>query len=260
MVKVREDMTGWKMWEHGIPDSRIIIISRTDDYIEPKSGRHHARYVCKCQCGNDKHLVITASKIKHGEIKSCGCLMVERSRDTNKKYNRYDLSGDYGIGWTVNTNKEFYFDLEDYDKIKEYGWREHNSCGRKYCPLVAYIDGKHVPMSHLLGRKQYDHIDRNPLNNRKSNFRIATKQENVWNSTIRCDNASGFIGVSWRKNDCKWTARININNESIFLGSFQEKEDAIKARLEAEAKYFGEFAPQRHLFEQYKINVETEDV
>lgn len=34
------------------------------------------------------------------------------------------------------------------------------------------------------------------------------------------------------------------------------KEDAIKIRLKVEAKYFGDFAPQKHLFEQYKINVE----
>ena len=37
-----------------------------------------------------------------------------------KKYNRYDLSGEYGIGWTTNTNHVFYFDLEDYEKIKDY--------------------------------------------------------------------------------------------------------------------------------------------
>lgn len=255
MVKVREDMTGWKMWEHGVPDSKIIVIGRVDDYIEPKSGRHHARYLCRCRCGSSKDIIAKASKVKHGEIKSCGCLMVEKSIEANRKYNKYDLSGDYGIGWTINTNKEFYFDLEDYDKIKDYGWSEHNSCGRKYRPLIAYIDQKHVLMSHLLGYKNYDHIDRNPLNNMKSNFRKATKQENVWNSSIRHNNTSGFIGVSWSKAEHKWKARINFNNEAIFLGSFKEKDAAIKARLEAEAKYFGEFAPQRHLFEEYNIKV-----
>ena len=45
-----------------------------------------------------------------------------RSSKCNKKYNKYDLSGEYGIGWTSNTNQEFYFDLEDYDKIKDYCW------------------------------------------------------------------------------------------------------------------------------------------
>ena len=40
-----------------------------------------------------------------------------------------------------------------------------------------------------------------------------------------------------------------MNNKTKYLGSFKNKEGAIKARLEAEAKYFGEFAPQKHLFE-----------
>lgn len=52
-----------------------------------------------------------------------------------------------------------------------------------------------------------------------------------------------------------------MNNKTKYLGSFKNKEGAIKARLEAEAKYFGEFAPQKHLFEQYgiKIDIVNED-
>ena len=42
------------------------------------------------------------------------------------------------------------------------------------------------------------------------------------------------------------------------LGYFNIKEDAIKTRLEAEAKYYGEFAPQRHLFEQYGITQQND--
>ena len=40
----------------------------------------------------------------------------------HKKYNTYDLTGEYGIGYT-SKDEEFYFDLEDYDKIKDYCWR-----------------------------------------------------------------------------------------------------------------------------------------
>ena len=38
-----------------------------------------------------------------------------------KKYNTYDLSGEYGIGYTTKGEK-FLFDLEDYEKIKDYCW------------------------------------------------------------------------------------------------------------------------------------------
>lgn len=47
--------------------------------------------------------------------------------------------------------------------------------------------------------------------------------------------------------------------EVIHLGYFDNKDDAIKARLYAEQKYFKEFAPQKHLYEQYGIIVENKD-
>ena len=55
------------------------------------------------------------------------------------------------------------------------------------------------------------------------------------------------------KRDGVWAARITVNKHRIHIGSFSNKEDAIVARLQAEAKYFGKFAPQRHLFEKYGI-------
>ena len=44
-----------------------------------------------------------------------------------------------------------------------------------------------------------------------------------------------------------------INRKGIFLGYYNNKDDAIKSRLTAEQKYFGRFAPQRDLFEKYSI-------
>ena len=56
----------------------------------------------------------------------------------------------------------------------------------------------------------------------------------------------------------KWSARIVFDNKNLYLGRYYNKEDAIKARLQAEAKYFGEFAPQQYLFKQYSIEIQTE--
>jgi hypothetical protein len=71
------------------------------------------------------------------------------------------------------------------------------------------------------------------------------------NINIQSNNTSGITGVYWNKE--KWNAIIIKNRKRIYLGSFINKDDAIKARLEAEKKYFGEFAPQKHLYEQYGI-------
>ena len=183
--------------------------------------------------------------------------LAEYNRAVKKKYNRYDLSGEYGIGWTTNTNKEFYFDIEDYEKIKNYCWVEDvGTTG--YHSIRARVPGenKKVIMHWvIMDEKWYDHIDRNPFNNKKNNLRKTTRSENNHNRSVSKNNTSGIIGVSWNKRNNNWRVRIMVDKSSIEVGQFMSKEDAIIARLQAEVKYFGEFAPQRHLFKQYKINV-----
>ena len=62
------------------------------------------------------------------------------------------------------------------------------------------------------------------------------------NKGIRSNNSSGVTGVGWSKKNNKWRARITLNNKEYHLGYFDDKNDAIKARKEAENKYFGEFS------------------
>ena len=44
-----------------------------------------------------------------------------------KKKNKYIIKNNYVIGFTNNTNKEFYFDLEDYDKVSQCSWSENDN-------------------------------------------------------------------------------------------------------------------------------------
>lgn len=78
-------------------------------------------------------------------------------------------------------------------------------------------------MHQFLGFKNYDHIDRNELNNRKYNLRPCTKSQNNINQPLRSDNASGIKGVSWSCRNQKWFAQITINYEHFFLGYFEKK-------------------------------------
>lgn len=255
MVKVREDMTGWNMWEHGVPDSMLTVVSRADDYISPK-GKHEAQWLCRCNCKDNKEIIVKGCAIKSGHTKSCGCLQLEigsKLRKTNKFIlNLQDDYGIYGIGYCTNTESIFYFDMEDYDKIKNYCWTEDKS-NENYHTVRATINGKRVRMHVFLGYKNYDHIDRNPLNNRKYNFRSATKKENRWNSSMSKRNTSGVIGVYWDKHKKQWFAEMKKDGKNIRFYKGNSKEDAIIARLKAEKEYYGEFAPQRHLFEQYGV-------
>lgn len=183
-------------------------------------------------------------------------MTMEKQHGKRKKYNKYDLSGEYGIGWASNTNEEFYFDLEDYDKIKNICWFVSSHSSTKILTGRDINSNKMVRMHTILGFSNYDHIDQNELNNRKNNLRPCTHMENCQNRRKRSDNTSGIIGVYFIKHSEKWTARISINGKSKNLGTFVDKEDAVKARLAAELKYYGNFAPQRHLFEKYGVKAD----
>ena len=59
---------------------------------------------------------------------------------------------------------------------------------------------------------------------------------------LQSNNKSGYPGVNWYKAYGKWRARIRLYNKEYHLGYFDDIKDAIKARKEAEKKYFGEYA------------------
>lgn len=250
MVKVREDLTGRQF-------GRLTVIEQAEDYIKP-NGNHEAKWLCECSCPEHNRIEVVGYSLKMGFTQSCGCIHKEQLSQRNKegrKYNIYDLTGEYGIGWTSNTNREFYFDLEDYNLIKDYCWLEHIDTKDGYCSLETTdpISRKTIRMHYLFGCKEYDHKDCNPLNNRRNNLRPATKSQNATNRSKQSNNTSGIVGVYWHKRDQTWEAGIGINNKYIHLGCFSNKIDAIKTRLKAEKEYFGEFAPQKRLYEKYGI-------
>lgn len=211
-----------------------------------------SRWWCECDCDN-KLVLINSAYLRDGTTQSCGCYNKEVVSRMKKKYNSYDLSGEYGVGLTCN-KEEFYFDLEDYDKIKNYCWR----IDRKGYVVSSVSDEAPVRMHRLLFNikddRIIDHINRNPSDNRKENLRITDNAHNRMNMSLMSTNTSGVTGVSFYKNENKWSAEIYCNNKHIHLGRFISFEDAVKARLEAEVKYYGEFAPQQHLYEQYGID------
>jgi hypothetical protein len=87
--------------------------------------------------------------------------------------------------------------------------------------------------------KVIDHINRNKKDNRLCNLRICDKSINAFNIGIKSNNTSGVTGVWFRKDTKKWVAEIKKNYKKISLGCYEKKEDAIKARKEAEIKIGG---------------------
>ena len=221
------DLTGQKF-------GRLTVIRKAENPSEA-----HIKWLCECECGN--FITTRGTSLRSGITKSCGCLVSDKIREwnkANKKCNVYDLTGDYGIGYASNTNEPFYFDLEDYDKIKDYYWSA-NTDGYMY----STCDDEYILMHRLIidennPEMQVDHFNRNRKDNRKENLKSVTPQHNNWNRGMNQNNKSGVTGVRWNKKAEKWIAYIMRKH----LGTFNSFEDAVKARKRAEQKYFGEYS------------------
>jgi hypothetical protein len=227
---------------------KLTVIKKVE---KPNHRKNRGSYwLCKCDCGNEKDIILSSSELNSGNTQSCGCISKERlikfNKINKKKYNQYDLSGEYGIGYT-SKGEEFYFDLEDYNKIKDYCWRVGNK-GYIMCTQRQSNGHKHDILFHRLvtncpENMSVDHI--NGINtrndNRKINLRICTHQENLCNYPIPKNNTSGKTGVCWDKIHNVWKAYITYKYKRINLGSFNNYEDAVKIREEAEEKYFGDY-------------------
>lgn len=245
-VKSKKDLSGQKF-------GRLTVLRQAeDDYIYPKSGQHESKWWVKCDCGNPNEFTVRYGGLTSGNTKSCGCLAIEARTKTGKskkKYNTYDLTGEYGIGYT-SKGEEFWFDLEDYDKIKDYCWyysddylRTNITVSKGKQDQIAFhrliMDfPKDLEVDHIL----HPPMGQNKFDNRKSNLRIVTKSKNQMNKHIQENNTSGVVGVRWHKRDQIWEAFIDKNKESIYLGRSTNKEDMIRIRKEAEEKYFGEYS------------------
>lgn len=91
---------------------------------------------------------------------------------------------------------------------------------------------------------EIDHIDCDPLNDKVTNLRVATRSQQTANTKLRADNASGFKGVYFdgSKREKKWRAQIRCGDALTHLGYFKTPEEAHAAYSEAAMKAFGEFA------------------
>lgn len=85
---------------------------------------------------------------------------------------------------------------------------------------------------------EIDHIDHDRTNNKIDNLRLASKRDNKRNYTRLKNNTSGITGVCWHKGFKKWQATIYDNDgRRVYLGRFDNIEDACRARKVAEMTY-----------------------
>lgn len=229
------DLTGQKF-------GRLTVIERVEDAITEK-GNRFTQWLCNCDCGSDNIVVFgSALTRKSRPTLSCGCL--QKDKVSGITTNNYEFSNDgYVIGYTYNTNKQFIFDADDYEKVSKYHWyEESNGYIRSSSKKKENRFHIHRLIMGFPCNMNIDHINHNTFDNRKSNLRIVTVSQNAMNHVLGAKNTSGTTGVVWVKSRNNWKAEIKLNGETIYLGSFDKFDDAERVRKEAEEKYFGEYS------------------
>ena len=139
-------------------------------------------------------------------------------------------------------------DDEDYEKLNQYKWRAHLFYSGLYVRRNDYSGEKRVDLlmhrviMNTPHRVLVDHINHDPLDNRKCNLRNCTSSENQMNSNKQSNNTSGYKGVSWHHLTNKWLVALRINKKKTHIGLFTCLIKAAKAYDEAARKHYGEFA------------------
>ena len=119
---------------------------------------------------------------------------------------------------------------------KEYGGRGISVCDRWLGP--EGFRNFTEDMGECPEGLSLDRIDVNG-NYEPNNCRWASASIQGFNCRQHRTNTSGRTGVYWHKKDLRWYSIIIHQNVKIHLGSFRSFEDAVKAREDAEIKYFG---------------------
>lgn len=216
-----EDLTGRKFGY-----LKVIQYDHSD-----KQGTH---WLCECKCKNK--VIVRRSHLISGHTKSCGCF-IKDFNSCKKLINNYDLTGDYGVAWTTNNNEKFYFDIKDYERIKDYCWLEHDgyivsSTGVFLHRLILFADEKNM--------ETVDHIDHNTKDNRKSNLREASYGENNRNRGLLKNNVLGLRGI-YRFENGSYRATI-VKDGMTYSKTNKDLDFIIEWRRKKEIELFGEFA------------------
>lgn len=213
------DLTGEKL-------GRLTVIKRVENNIRGK-----AMWECGCECGNKK--TISSKHLRSGGTRSCGCLVFENDSKTKLKHGQATTKGktvEYRT-WQSMINR---CTKPNVKAFNHYGGRGITVCER-WREFTNFFEdmGRNPSPKHSIER-----IDVNG-NYEPSNCKWATHIDQARNKRISKRNNSGSQGVCWNSPKNKWQVYISVSYKNIYIGRFDILEDAVKARKEAEFKYWG---------------------
>ena len=210
------DMSGWVF-------GRLTILHKSPSIKE------RTMWYCLCDCG--KYCTVRSDHLRGGITSSCGCYRLERLREKTVKHGGCDTetySNWEAMNQRCNNHKS--------SAYPNYGGR-----GIEICERWSGTDGYTNFLQDMGERPNGMSLDRSDVNGNYTpdNCRWVTFSTQSFNTRKNSNNSSGRTGVSWKKAKYKWEAYISKNSKGIKLGTFENFEDAVKAREKAELEYFG---------------------
>jgi hypothetical protein len=172
-------------------------------------------------------------------------------KESEEKIIDIPLSGKYGLG------KYTKISFCDYERVFPYSWWLSSE---NY--VKAIINRKQVLLSRFITNAEEgmvaDHRNHNTLDNTRNNLRVITQSQNGHNKGKYTNCTSGYKGVHFNKSTAKWIARIQVNNERTYLGSFNTPEEAGAVYEKASKKLVGDFIPTEPILEEVKEKAKLE--
>lgn len=180
---------------------------------EGKNNRGKYLWKCQCDCGNV--VVVTGTLLRIGQCKSCGCTRMCDDL-TGKKFGKLTVLRENGRSH------------------KQYLWECKCECGNITNVLASCLKRGTTKSCGCLNSESMQKVNEY---NRKYELKEDTRLSSLNQKTGK-HNTSGYKGVSFDKKAKKWRALIGFKKKSYHLGYFDKLEDAVKARREAEKKYY----------------------
>lgn len=187
--------------------------------VEPKG--YKRRYLCKCDCGNEK--VVYLDNLSRGMTTSCGCFQKEKARESSL----IDLTGKrFGFLTVINQAPS---------KNNRTYWRCECNCGKSIVVEASrLLNGKTKSCGCFRKEEGFKRKNEQEEKYRKDGVMVTSLKRK-----INKNNSTGVKGVSLfkTKKSIKYRAQIGIKNTIIDLGVFDTIEEATLARKQAEEKY-----------------------
>ncbi len=176
------------------------------DYAGLEGGMH--RWLCRCDCGRE--ISVAQTLLRSGQVQSCGCVGDVLPEDiTGRVFGQLTA-----LGPAERKNGADY-------------WRCRCTCGRETVVRYAYLITGHTKSCGCLQKEVFRQnlqlVDGTSVAILKSG-----KKRTI------ASNTSGYTGVYLNRRTGKWAAQITFKGKTYYLGSFADKQDAIRARMRGE--------------------------